>query len=330
MTREEFLHTLDQYNNATASEQEKQMLFQFCEKVQLEDITSHWKLEEIEKKRIAIFTKILKSIEDASLQKQEVMQHKKFHVLNFLKIAASVAILVGATWLFFTSNQSAETSYLTKTTPRGQRSTISLPDGSVIDLNSESTITFAENFNDESERRIRLTGEAFFKVARDEEKPFIVESEGLRTEVLGTSFNISALPNTGEVTVTVASGKVQVTGPDDNSPQRVMTRGHQAVYQKANGILTLQKVLLEKHLAWTRDMISLDEVTLAEAVEVLGRWYGVAFVFENEAIKNCTISGDFKGDHLMNILENIKFLTNVEYEIKSKDVIILRGNACNN
>ena len=86
---------------------------------------------------------------------------------------------------------------------------------------------------------------------------------------------------------------------------------------------------LDKHLAWKDGTILFERATMAEATDVLGRWFNASFVFENEAIKNCIINGEFKNDQLSNILENLRFLTNLEYVVKPGNQIIVSGNSCN-
>ena len=108
---------------------------------------------------------------------------------------------------------SGKAAMIDKSNPRGMKTTILLSDGTKVKLNSETSLRYPEYFSD-SVRIVYLKGEAFFEVERDESKPFIVISKGIRTKVLGTSFDIRAYPDEVELSVGVVEGKVQVTGTD--------------------------------------------------------------------------------------------------------------------
>ncbi|MEO1254993.1 MAG: FecR domain-containing protein, partial [Bacteroidota bacterium] len=248
-------------------------------------------------------------------------------------------------WIYFTQAIAPEINYITKTTQRGQRATITLSDGSIVRLNAESSITFPESFAQLETRDIQLIGEAFFDVARNESKPFKIKSGELLTTVLGTSFNINAYPEKESIAVTVATGKVRVEASDQQSinegysepalstdrlvEEEVLIPGQQAVFDKQTLNITKSEINLDKYLAWEKGIILMDNVTLEKATEILSRWYGATFSFENEAIKGCSIDGEFKNDRLTNILDNIKVLMDIDYQIKPDNKIIITGNSCN-
>lgn len=145
-----------------------------------------------------------------------------------LKVAASVTLFLGFSLLayfFYTDARDQTANTVTKTTVAGQKSTITLADGTTIRLNSESSLVYPESFDGDI-RSVQLVGEAFFDVAHDEKRPFIIKSGDLVTTVLGTSFNISAFPDE-DIEVTVASGKVAVsTDPGDSPSQKSDQRSH--------------------------------------------------------------------------------------------------------
>jgi len=107
-----------------------------------------------------------------------------------------------------------EINWQTKTVPNGQKLSLTLWDGTVVKVNSGSTISFPEEFSD-SLREVHLEGEAFFEVNRDILRPFIIKSGNVETVVLGTSFNVNAYPNQEQIKVAVAEGKVKVVGSNE-------------------------------------------------------------------------------------------------------------------
>jgi ferric-dicitrate binding protein FerR (iron transport regulator) len=107
-------------------------------------------------------------------------------------------------------------SVMEKRTEYGQKLTVSLPDGSIVKLNAGSSISYPAEFSG-NKREVRFSGEGFFEVAKDSSKPFIIESDGIFTKVLGTSFNLRSYSNEGKINVAVVTGKVEVRQPADTS-----------------------------------------------------------------------------------------------------------------
>lgn len=128
--------------------------------------------------------------------------------LQLVKVAAVIVLLLtgGITLWHLSSSPATEVKLMVKSTDPTQRAKITLPDGSMVHLNVNSTLTYPEEFED-GLRRVSLEGEAFFEVQRDTDRPFLVSSAGLETKVLGTSFNVNAYKGKEEM-VTVKSGKV--------------------------------------------------------------------------------------------------------------------------
>ena len=131
------------------------------------------------------------------------------------RVAASIAIVLGIAIVLYLSQSTTGINYLTKSTERGQKATITLSDGSTVRLNSESSITYPESFAEEI-RELELVGEAFFDIKKDQDRPFIVSSHKIETTVLGTSFNINAYDSTA-VSVALVSGKVKVNTTQNNT-----------------------------------------------------------------------------------------------------------------
>lgn len=266
------------------------------------------------------------------IQRQEKAKTRKTRYFSkpAFKVAASVIIILGmGLAIYKTASDITHIHHVTKTTQRGQRATITLSDGSIIKLNAESAVSFEEKFTGDT-REIALTGEAFFEVKRNPDKPFIVKTGELSTTVLGTSFNIQAYPEKDEIAVTVATGKVLVKTRNQKGTagSQILTPNHQVTYHTSSGEMVKQKVDPAHFLAWKNDEIRLDKTTLSEAVVILERWYNIEIVFANEALGDCLISGKYNSDNLVNILESIKYIKGIEYRI-DEDKVTLEGKPCN-
>lgn len=260
----------------------------------------------------------------------------------YLKTAAIIFVTAILAYLLVDpddQNDFASADFITKTTARGQKVTLTLADGTTVQMNSESTLTYPEKFG--HTREVTLTGEAFFMVARNEQKPFIVKSGTMTTKVLGTSFNIKAFENE-PMAVTVASGKVQVfNNPIENNPvgdpgdQSFLTgnahvtlvQGQQAFYDVTKGSLKKRDVNATDFIAWKDGILKFDNTKLDKVLQTLSRWYGVDFVLQDDRLKDCTIIGEYHNESLISVLENLKFVLKIDY--KFQEDILISGSGCN-
>lgn len=176
---------------------------------------------------------------------------------------------------------------------------VPLSDGSKVKINSGSKLIYPKLFDSGNTREVSLVGEAFFEVAHDKEKPFIVRSGQLVTRVLGTSFTVKAYP-TEDIAVTVATGKVRVakaqegnlSGERDQGAESaplILTPNEQAVYSLTGRDIQKQQVASKDYTGWSKGILRFGNVRLEEAILRLSRWYRVDFQFKNEGDKECLI-----------------------------------------
>lgn len=324
MTKAEFLAILDKHLNGTATDRERRLIDNFY-RDHLAQSEKEWTFTDSERIRIEILQSLNHAIDE------DVRQHRRAPARTWW-VAASVAILMAVGFgLYLTRIASQEIQYVTAETQRGEQTTVTLPDGSVVRLNAESSITYPQQFTSLETRDIQLSGEAFFDVAHDEEKPFIIRSGDLVTTVLGTSFNIRAYPEDKNIAVTVATGKVSIAvarHQDQRTVGELLVPGEQGLYDKVSAQIAKTNVKLERYLAWKDGTILLEGASLKEATDILGRWYDAEFVFKNPELMTCTIDGKFRNDQLENILENLRFLLGIDYRIEAGNKIIIDGKSC--
>ncbi|WP_421873032.1 FecR family protein [Marinoscillum sp.] len=332
MDKVEMERLLEKYQRGLCSDSEKKLVEDFLQSYQKNNEWIDWKHGDEDQTGERIYMKVRAAIEEK--QEPGIFQRS-------LRYAAIVAVVAAAAVLgylqFYQSSEIPAIRMITKTTQRGQKANIVLADGTTIRLNSESSLTYPESFTNET-RGVKLTGEAFFDVARNEQKPFIVESGEINTTVLGTSFNIKAFPDKN-IEVTVATGKVHVEtafsphskggDAEGRAGSRVLlTPNQQAVYEPS-GSLQKREVDLSKYLAWQEGRIIFDEIPLGEAILILERWYNVSFVLETKLIGNCIIRNEYNDENLLNILESFKHILGVEYRFDNEsNSIILFGKGC--
>lgn len=178
-----------------------------------------------------------------------------------------------------------ELVYNTIIVPRGGEYSLVLADGSRVWLNSETELTYPAVFS-KQERHLILKGEAFFEVARDTLRPFIVESRHNRVEVLGTRFNVSAYDDLSPVKTTLLQGSVKITNGHDHL---LLHPGEQA--ECSENRLESHPVDAKMIASWVYGTFEFENMTLAEITDQLGRWYDVDFLYENPVLKAITFTG---------------------------------------
>lgn len=320
MTKSKFQELLDRYFNGIVSDSERELIDQFYSKSQ--EIEGGWEsFTEDRKKQLR--TEIYEAIQ----KEKNVKEIKNNPFRSWVwKVAASIVLALGTgIAVYLTQLQEPEINYITKSTKRGQKATVTLSDGSIVRLNSESSITYPEIFASLDTRAIKLTGEAFFDVQRNPEKPFIIRSGGVLTTVLGTSFNIAAFPEVDEIEVTVATGRVKVESNSDLVTELIP--GQQASFSKLKKALVVSEVDVEKYMAWKDGVIHFPNISFLEASKILERWYDVEFAFDHPELKKCRIKGKFQSGSLDDILSNLMYFMDFNYDLTNKTVKI-HGSGC--
>lgn len=177
--------------------------------------------------------------------------------------------------------EGGQSTYNTISTPRGRQFQVELPDGSLVWMNSASTLRFPVSFSG-NERAVDITGEAYFEVTKNQKMPFVVNVSGKASvEVLGTSFNINAHGIAENISTTLLSGsvKMSVKGADRAV---VIKPGQQAVVRKLLQVIEVNTVDTDKIMAWKNGLFDFEGVPLKEAMRELERWYDIEVVYEGK------------------------------------------------
>ena len=201
---------------------------------------------------------------------------------------------------------------------------ITLPDGSIVNLKKNTTITYPEKFTALS-REINLEGEAFFDVERNEKKPFVIHTNSIDVKVLGTSFFVNT-NNSNETEVNVKSGKVLVTDIANDKNKVVLQKNENIVFDK-NKRSFKNKELEENKLFWKTKTLIFKRTMLQEVVNVVNLNYNKNVVIENEIMKNCKLTVTFKNKSFEEIMEVIKATFNASTE-HQQNQILLKGESC--
>ncbi|MBN1415129.1 MAG: FecR domain-containing protein [Bacteroidales bacterium] len=243
-----------------------------------------------------------------------------------LKIAATVGLLVMlGTGIYWTISTLQKNERLTVASSGADDQTrITLPDGSVILLNADTKISYTKNFNTLN-REVMLTGEAYFDVTHDPQKPFMVYTGEAVIKVLGTSFNVQSLKSSGKVEVFVESGSVQLSEADNINNTITIEPGF--IGSIENESLEMQKNTDQNYLAWKTRKLVFDNIELEKVAADIQDVFKVKVVFENQDMTRCKIRSNFEDEPLENVLEAICTIHNWKWERKG-DKIILSGPGC--
>jgi transmembrane sensor len=304
---EEYLHTL-----MMERESQSELL--------VEENVAEAKIQQWENR---LFSRIQAEKENDSIKTKHFTM---FHKVTYA--AASIALLVlGVYYIYKSANPAVnvEDSYalVEKWNEESLPVQYLLPDQSSVFLGAGAMIRHPRQFNQQS-REVTLSGEAFFDVIPDKERPFIVHTRTMLTKVLGTSFKIEAFDNY-PLTVSVATGKVSVSTVANekiNKELAVLTPGYKVTYDEASGIHQKGNASTEDLLQWTEGDLIFDQQTLELVALKLEKRYGVQITFEKRDISRYKISGSFKREEdIQTILKILSVIGKFDYKFNHQQSI---------
>jgi ferric-dicitrate binding protein FerR (iron transport regulator) len=209
-------------------------------------------------------------------------------------------------------------TYNTLTTNPGNQYQLVLPDGTKVWLNAASSIRFPVSFGGQ-ERRVEVTGEAYFEVAANANKPFLVQHDSLTVKVLGTSFNINTYSNEGAVATTLLEGAVRV-GYGASSP--MLRPGQQARTAAGGRILISDAVNIDEVIAWKDDLFYFRSADIGAVMRQLARWYDLRVSYGQGKIEERFYARIPKSAHLSEVLDALALTGKVHFEIEGRTVSV--------
>ena len=267
--------------------------------------------------------KLFARIKEQTQGKEETQGKENSRTIRMNPWKWAAAIVLPICIAFFTyylidSSQTVGAPFIVKA-DKGDKATIELPDGTNVVLNSASQLSYLNNFG-ENVRRVQLNGEAYFKVAHDEKRAFIVQVGDLEVKVLGTSFNVSAYEDAKDVTVVLLEGKVGVYA---QKMSHIMKPGDKIEYNKATHKITATQVHPSDYIEWTKGNIYFEKESLENIMKTLSRIYDVEIRFDSNKLPNEYFTGTIPGGGIQNAL-NILMLTSPFYYEMDGSVIVLK------
>ncbi|MBO9675356.1 MAG: FecR family protein [Sphingobacteriaceae bacterium] len=265
----------------------------------------------------------------------------------WLKIAAALVLVLASVLVYnkyfkYNNTKNAAQEIYTFTTKSGERKKIRLQDGTSVLLNAKSSLSVTKGFNNQS-REVTLTGEAFFDVAHDKNKPFKVHTADFNINVLGTAFNVKAYPDETTSEATLIRGLITMEAVNGNGGTITLKPSEKVTYYKS--VAPQQKSKLLKHnalqseitinhytkikdstiveTAWTQNRIEIYDQDFDEIKNVLEKWYNVEIKFTDPSIEKYRFTATITNESIEEVLQALKATeNNFKYEIKGKQVTI--------
>jgi len=235
-----------------------------------------------------------------------------------LLAAAGLALLRGPT----TSPAEAPEPRVVSTEP-GERTTITLADGSSVMLNADSRLTVAAAYGNER-RSLQLDGEAYFEA--EPGVPFVVETSGARVRVIGTSFDVRSYEREETLSVVVTEGKVGVDPEGDTTPERTLTPRQRAVVSTAGEMSVTSNVDLDRYLGWREGRLVFNSTPLPEVIDDLERQYGLRIALLDSELADRRLTTTFENQSFEDVLDVIALSLDIGYRRTDSTVVFGRSD----
>ncbi|MDY6799783.1 MAG: FecR family protein [Bacteroidota bacterium] len=261
------------------------------------------------------------------IEADEHHEEKTKRIINFnrvLKYAALIVIVAGLGFLFNKIYQEnfGYYSFTEYTADNEVSNEIVLPDGTKVYLNENSSLKYPDEFIG-TQRKVKLTGEAFFNVAKNKEKPFIVDVKNAEIRVLGTSFNVRTNIDDSDVEVYVETGMVEVSRKKSAENNILIDSGNMGIVTKTE--IKKQKNYDPNIMAWKTKNIVFREEHLVKVFNTLSRVYHVDIHAENEEILNYRLTTTFKNQDIESVIEVICATFNLKVNYENNEIIIIKN-----
>jgi transmembrane sensor len=325
LSREASAHEIE-HLNSLLEQKEYSALFQTIsnqwEKAGQTESLSEYNIE----RGLKILTAKIRNYNPSFQWEKEGKQNKIFsYQPMFLRVAASFAlIIILATGAFFLVNilkqRSVSIAWNEKKTVMGEKSIVTLLDGTKITLNADSKLKYPVRFG-EVTREVSLEGEAYFEITRDANKPFVVHTGNVSTIDLGTKFNVSAFPDEETIIVSLEEGKVEVSTSKSGTREGdvILSPTQQLIYNKEKETNKIEQFDFQKAIGWKDNILIFDNEPLSRVLVLLERYFGVKFEIADQSLANRTIKANFRNESFWTVVKVIEKATGLTYKTSKEN-----------
>jgi transmembrane sensor len=244
---------------------------------------------------------------------------RRITLISGIAAAVLLFIMVGSI-SFIKTNKIFQKSFTQNIAPKGQKSQVIMPDGTMAFLNSGTILKYDNSFGKRN-RNVELVGEAYFEVSHNKDLPFIIRANEVEIEVVGTKFNVMAYPDEEYIETTVTEGKVNVRETTGTS-SLFLTANQRATYHKSTKLLALKDIRTEPSISWKDNVLSFDNENFEDVIKKLERWYNVSIVVEGKDSLEDRFTLTIRHESLKEVLDLINRTTPFNYSINEDKVKI--------
>ncbi|TDQ09450.1 FecR family protein [Pedobacter metabolipauper] len=266
--------------------------------------------------------KLFNQIQSANPKKARI-----FRLPVYLRFAAVLALMTTISLMIYRFSDHAGQTAIEYVTLKGEHKVITLADGSVVTLNSGSSLKVKSDFK-QSTREVQLSGEAFFKIAKDKSRPFIIQSGNLKTTVLGTSFNINAYPDLSEIKIAVATGKVKVAHTTENKQELMlaneMVKDQVLIFNSKTQLAEIKTGNTELLSSWISNKLYIDNSSMDDIAKQLSRHYNTKVSLDPKMNDTDKYTITLGNENLQTSAQILSEFTHHTFYIKQNQLYIMK------
>lgn len=335
MTPERLAYLIDQYKKDTCTPEERKELDAWYRA--FDDEAAGFEISDLSDPGVmnGLKNTLLEGIHAGISPEEAPSRERRATGLRWWRtIAAAVAVILGVTAFFLRGLlEGPEADRVTVATDTLQNSRIALTDGSIIWIKPGSRVQYSKDFDKSAIREVFLEGEAFFDVARDEAKPFVVRTRELNIQVLGTTFNVRSYAADLSVETTLITGRVSIEKVDGASEPVILAPNQQAVYSKADKAVAISTLNLPaatggKEAEARSVRMVFDESPFSEVLSRMEEKFGIRIFMDDRHRQSCPFTAELEKENLVEILNILKLAYGIDYSLY-RDELFIRGQVCN-
>ena len=258
------------------------------------------------------------NLQEKKAENKKIMMRYLWASMKIAAVIAMIAFIIHKEYQEYRFEHSTEMQMMT--VPAGQRASLVLADGTIVWLNSNSTLKYPATGFHAKERKVILEGEGYFEVTKQNGKQFTVKTHEYDVVVKGTKFNVSAYSDDSYITTTLLEGAVELNYKED---QIRMSPGESISLDLVTRQLKGKKVNARQAMAWAEDRIEYDDITLGEMVKKLSRQYDVHIQLESEKLGDMKFRVSLRNkETIVDVMDALKEIIPIKVEYKEKDIYI--------
>jgi transmembrane sensor len=312
---------IEKYHLGLATPEESEAIKLWLNDSSMELEPSPLSLQIRKEKKLAIWTGITRKNNIHQLPPKN-FKPDRFPIAAVL-VSAGICLIFAFSYFIISRTGKVESAiqYRMLTGENGKKSIITLADGTKIHLNAGSTLNYPSHFTGK-ERIVKLNGEAYFEVAKNKIKPFIIHTKQGKVRVLGTQFNLKAFQNDLTESLSVVEGSVKYSDAADSANYVILSPEQHATLNDPNNSFNVRRSKPDD-VAWLQNKLVFNDLPVTEITKQLERWYGIKITLKNSKLENQRYTGTYTNPSLSMLLKQLGYVMGFRYTIKNQKEVTI-------